>query len=235
MDSVTNHFHNWFGLVLFAVVYGVFIAFIPFYRKSQRKPSGAYLAFVLAFVLEMFGMPMSMYVLAWIFGHRLPDGILRGHTLNAYIGDWGMYIGAVISLSGVAPVVVGWHAIHAHHWSKEAGQGGLVTSGICRFIRNPQFAGFLLITLSMMFEWTTVTLLIMWPVLVWIYFRLARREERDMEAEFGEWFLDYRERTGMFLSRLRGRRPSAPHPTVARPRSAPLPDEYHAGPMTAHI
>lgn len=114
MDSVTSHFHNWFGLVLFAVVYGVFIAFIPFYRKSQRKPSGAYLAFVLAFVLEMFGMPMSMYVLAWIFGHRLPDGILRGHTLNAYIGDWGMYIGAVISLSGVAPVVVGWHAIHAH-------------------------------------------------------------------------------------------------------------------------
>jgi len=68
--------------VLFAVVYGVFIAFIPFYHKSQRKPSGAYLAFVLAFVLEMFGMPMSMYVLAWVFGHRLPDGILRGHTLR---------------------------------------------------------------------------------------------------------------------------------------------------------
>lgn len=93
MTSVTGHFHNWFGLVLFAVVYVVFIAFIPFYRKSQRKLSGAYLAFVRAYVLEMFGMPMSMYVLAWIFGHRLPDGILRGHTLNAYIGDWGMYIG----------------------------------------------------------------------------------------------------------------------------------------------
>ena len=214
MDAATSHFHNWFALVLFALIYGVFIAFIPFYRKSQRKPGAAYLAFVIAYVLEMFGVPMSMYVIAWVAGHRLPDGILWGHTLNPWIGNWGMYVGAVVSLTGIALVVIGWQAIHTHYWSKERGAGQLVTSGIYRFIRNPQYTGFLLITLGMMLEWATLTLLVMWPVLIVIYYRLARREERDMEAEFGDAFVDYRERTGMFLPRV-GRR-------VARPVADPL-------------
>jgi protein-S-isoprenylcysteine O-methyltransferase Ste14 len=58
-------------------------------------------------------------------------------------------------------------------------------------------------------EWATIPLLIMWPVLVWLYVRLARREEADMAAEFGPAYATYRERTGMFLPRLWGPRPMA--------------------------
>ena len=58
MDPVLNHFSQWWAVVLFAVMYGVFIAFLPFYKKSQVKPSGVYLAFVVAYALEMFGVPI---------------------------------------------------------------------------------------------------------------------------------------------------------------------------------
>jgi protein-S-isoprenylcysteine O-methyltransferase Ste14 len=54
----------------------------------------------------------------------------------------------------------------------------------------------------MLFEWATLPLLIMWPILIWLYVRLAKREEADMEAEFGAAYAEYRSRTGMFLPRL---------------------------------
>lgn len=198
-DPVMDHFNNWISVVLWIVLYGVFILFIPFYRKSQRRPSSVYLAFVIAYALEMFGVPMSMYVIAWLFGSTLPDGVLWGHTLNQVIGHWGMYIGLAISGIGAVLVIVGWRTIYKHYWSKEAGKGELVTEGIYGYIRHPQYTGFMLITLGMMFEWVTLPLLIMWPLLGVLYYRLARKEERDMEAEFGDAYRAYKARTSMFI------------------------------------
>lgn len=61
----------------------------------------------------------------------------------------------------------------------------------------------------MLFEWATLPLLIMWPILIWLYVRLAKREEADMEAEFGQAYREYKSKTGMFLPLL-GRAPSTP-------------------------
>lgn len=199
VDDVWSHFGNWVGVVIWIVMYGLFLLSLPFYKKSQRKPSSAYLAFVIAFALEMFGAPFSMYVLAWAFGQWLPDGILWGHTLNQYIGLWGMYVAIALSLTAVALVFFGWRAIHKHYWSTEEGRGQLVTEGIYAYIRHPQYTGFLMVTFAMLCEWATLPLLLMWPVLVVVYYRLARKEEADMEAEFGQAYVDYKNRTSMFL------------------------------------
>jgi protein-S-isoprenylcysteine O-methyltransferase Ste14 len=202
IDPVQDHFGNWLSVGLWIVLYAVALLFIPFYKKSERKPATAYLAFVVAYALEMFGVPMSMYVIGWLFGRSLPDGILWGHTLNQYIGLWGMYIGMAVSLLGLLLVIVGWRTIYKQYWSKPEGQGQLVTSGVYAYIRHPQYTGFMLITLGMMFEWVTLPMLIMWPLLGILYYRLARKEERDMELEFGREYLTYKARTGMFLPRI---------------------------------
>ncbi|MBM3187458.1 MAG: isoprenylcysteine carboxylmethyltransferase family protein [Chloroflexi bacterium] len=202
METTMSHFGNWAGVILWIVLYGVFILFLPFYKKSQRKSSSAYIAFVIAYALEMFGVPMSMYIIAWAFGQTLPEGFLWGHTLVNQIGLGGMYVGFVISLIGVLLVILGWREIHQHYWSKEEGQGQLVTHGIYAYIRHPQYTGFLLITLGMMFEWTTLPLLIMWPILAVLYYRLAKKEEADMEEEFGKAYIEYKQRTSMFLPSL---------------------------------
>ena len=201
MDAAVNHFGNWVGVAIWIVVFGLFLLFTPFYKKSQQKPSSVYMAFVIALALEMFGVPLSMYVITWALGHSLPDGILWGHTLIGQIGLMGMNIAYVFYLLGILFVVLGWKEIFKRYWSKEEGKGELVTNGIYAYIRHPQYTGFMLITLAMIFEWATLPLLIMWPLLAAIYHRLAKREEADMEAEFGSKYVEYRRKTGMFLPR----------------------------------
>ena len=121
-----------------------------------------------------------------------------------------MYVGAGISILGAVLVFFGWQAIHKYYWSMEEGKGRLVTEGIYAYIRHPQYTGFLLITLGMLFEWATLPLLVMWPFLGWLYYRLARREEEDMEREFGSEYEEYRGQTSMFLPlRPAYRRPAA--------------------------
>lgn len=214
-DAAVDHFGQWAYVVIWIVLYAVMLAFVPFYKKSQRKPSSAYLAFVIALALEMFGVPLSMYALTWLLGTQLPDGVLFGHTLNQWIGHWGMYIGIAMSVVGVGLVVLGWRVIHRRYWSKDEGEGELVTDGIYGVIRHPQYTGFLLVTLGMIADWATLPLLIMWPILLGIYYRLARMEERHMEEEFGESYRLYKQRTGMFLPKLfRRSRPATSLPTA---------------------
>jgi len=202
IDPVTGHFGQWIAGALWVIIFVLFLAFTPFYKKSQRKPAGVYTAFVVALALEMFGVPLSMYVITWVLGKALPDGILWGHTLVQYIGLNGMYPAVTMYLLGGLLIFFGWQRIYRQYWSKDQGKGQLVTTGIYRFIRHPQYTGFLMITLGMLCEWATLPMLIMYPILVWLYTRLARREEMDMRTEFGPAYDEYRARTGMFLPRL---------------------------------
>lgn len=73
------------------------------------------------------------------------------------------------------------------------------TFGVISVNGGRQYTGFLLITLGMMFEWATIPLLIMWPILVLLYNKLAKKEEQYMEQEFGQEYMEYKSKTGMFL------------------------------------
>lgn len=199
METTLSHYGNWWAVLVWILLFSVFMAFIPFYRKSQRRPASAYAAFIIAVALEMFGIPLSMYIITWAFGLTLPEGVLWGHTLINQIGYWGLYIGETFYIIGGFLVIFGWKDIHKHYWSKEEGKGKLVTHGVYAYIRHPQYTGFLLITLGMLVEWATIPLLIMWPVLLVMYYRLARKEENDMEKEFGQEYIEYKRKTSMFL------------------------------------
>jgi protein-S-isoprenylcysteine O-methyltransferase Ste14 len=201
-ENIWDHFGNWGAVIIWILLYGAFFAFLPFYKKSRRRPASVYLAFVVAFALEMFGIPFSMYAIAGVLGQMLPEGILWGHTLGDIIGLGGMYVGLFISLIGIVLVVLGWKEIYRHYWRRETGEGRLVTEGIYRYIRHPQYTGFFLITLGILCEWATLPLLIMWPTLLVVYYRLARKEEQDMAREFGRAYRRYKAQTGMFLPAL---------------------------------
>ncbi len=218
METTASHFGQWGFVLLWAVLGSVFIAFVPFYRKSQRKPASVYLAFIVAMAFEMFGIPMSMYIVSWLLGISLPEGVLWGHTLTQQFGHLGMYIGTALALIGIALVVLGWREVYRRYWSKEEGKGELITDGIYRFIRHPQYTGFLLITLGMLLDWATLPMLIMWPLLAALYYRLARREERELEEEFGDAYRQYARRTAMFVPLPRFARPETP---ARDPRSQP--------------
>jgi protein-S-isoprenylcysteine O-methyltransferase Ste14 len=140
-----------------------------------------------------------MYLVSWIIGTNLPEGVLWGHTLFDLVGYLGMYINIGCSVIGFALIIGGWYSIYKEYWSKEKGTGSLVRHGIYKYIRHPQYTGLLLLSLGMLIEWATLPMLILYPVMIYMYVRLARREEKDLIREFEEEYLEYMEDTRMFI------------------------------------
>lgn len=198
-ETLYEHFNQWGGVVFFIVIYSIVLLFMPFYKKMDRKPVKVYIAFVIAFAIEMHGIPMSMYLISWVIGRNLPDGILWGHTLNQYIGYWGMYINIICAITAFCLIGNGWYNIYHKYWSRKKGEGRVVKTGVYRYIRHPQYTGLFLLTIGMILEWATLPMLLMWPVIFYMYYRLAKREEKDMVQEFGEEYRLYMDKTKMFI------------------------------------
>jgi protein-S-isoprenylcysteine O-methyltransferase Ste14 len=201
VSAFHQHFGDWASVVGWILIFGVFLAFLPFQRRSPWRPANIYLAFIVASAFEMFGIPLSMYFVAWAFGVTLPEGLLWGHTLQQYIGYSGMYLGFLLNIVGGALIVLGWRAIYRSYWG--AGERKLVIDGVYAHIRHPQYIGIILMTLGLLIHWATIPLLIMWPMLIVQYYRLARREEEELEREFGEDYTRYREKVPMFIPFLK--------------------------------
>ena len=81
---------------------------------------------------------------------------------------------------GFVPLAAAWRVLYA---AQETHQ--LATTGPYAHLRHPQYVGFILIMLGFLFQWPTLLTLLMFPILVWMYVRLAGREEREVRAEFG--------------------------------------------------
>jgi protein-S-isoprenylcysteine O-methyltransferase Ste14 len=81
--------------------------------------------------------------------------------------------------------------------------GTLATTGPYAYIRHPQYAGFIMIMFGFLLQWPTLVTVIMFPILVTVYVRLARREEREVRVEFGDTWDNYAARTPAFIPRIR--------------------------------
>jgi protein-S-isoprenylcysteine O-methyltransferase Ste14 len=56
--------------------------------------------------------------------------------------------------------------------------------------------------LGFLLQWPTVLTLIMFPILTLMYVRLARREEKESAAEFGDEYTKYMAGTAAFFPRI---------------------------------
>ncbi|MFQ5638182.1 MAG: methyltransferase family protein [bacterium] len=183
------------GLIILNILIVVaFLALLPYRRStiSTWRSKGAFVAFVIALMTEMFGWPLLIFLLSPIV--EVPS--LRG-PMRAVFGHYGALIGTWVSMIGLGLIALGWQKIHK--------ATGLVTSGIYKFVRHPQYTGMFLFTLGWILHWPSVITLILWPILVAAYVWLARREEKFVIEEFGEAYRDYAERTPRFVPGI-GRR-----------------------------
>jgi protein-S-isoprenylcysteine O-methyltransferase Ste14 len=195
----------------------VFIIFAFSFFKPQTKRDwrsfGAFSAFIVALFTEMYGFPLTIYLLSgwlqsrypkidWLShdaGH-LPE-MLFGWKANPHLGPFHLLSFAFIG-GGFVLIANAWRVLY-----EAQRQGALATTGPYAFVRHPQYAGFILVMFGFLLQWPTLLTLVMFPVLVWMYVRLARSEEREAEAEFGEAYAHYAARTPAWLPRLRSRDP----------------------------
>lgn len=186
---------NWatiWAILANAGIFILFLIFLPYRTKVEWRSKGTFAAFILALFAEMFGIPLLLYILSPVMHVSYYAKRNGGWLNNPMIFGWsGAVIGSWLTFIGMLIVIVGWHQIHRAN--------NLVTSGIYKYIRHPQYTGFFLIMTGWLLHWETTLMLVMYPILVTIYYFLARREDRDLKNEFGDEFEVYHQETSMFF------------------------------------
>ncbi len=194
-------------LVIFNSLIFIIFAFSFTKPKTSRdwRSFGVFSAFIVALFTEMYGFPLTIYLFSGWLATKFPgiDFLTHnsGHLLEDMFG-WGgdPHFGPFHIISYV---LIGYGFILlANSWQvlyKAQRDHSLATTGPYARTRHPQYTGFILIMLGFLFQWPTILTLLMFPVLVWMYTRLAKSEEADAKKEFGQTWDAYTSRTPAFI------------------------------------
>jgi protein-S-isoprenylcysteine O-methyltransferase Ste14 len=177
------------GLIALNILIVVgFLALLPYRRETKGtwKSKGAFVAFVIALMTEMFGWPLLLFLLS-----PLVEVPALASAWFGAVGHWPARVGTMVSFLGIVQIAAGWRQIHDAR--------GLVTTGIYRWMRHPQYTGIFLFTLGWILHWPSVVTLALWPVLIAAYCWLALFEEKQARAEFGTEWDAYAARTRRFI------------------------------------
>ena len=165
-----------------------FLALLPYRRPSETRwrSHGAFIAFVIALMTEMFGWPLLIFLIAPVVEvPSLAPWVYRN------FGHSGALVGTFVSFLGVILIALGWAQIHRAQ--------GLVNTGLYRYIRHPQYLGIFLFTGGWILHWPSTITLILWPILIGAYMWLARHEEKMAVEWFGESYAAYMKQTKRFI------------------------------------
>ena len=205
----TSAYGLWSLVVINSAVFIIFaFSFARPKTGTDWRSFGAFSAFLVALFTEMYGFPLTIYLLSgWLqtrypgvdflshdAGHLLE--VLFGWKANPHFGPFHIASNLLIVL-GFWLLASAWNVLYAAQHAHR-----LATTGPYARVRHPQYAAFVLILLGFLLQWPTLLTLGMFPVLVYMYVRLARREEQDALAEFGEAYRRYMERVPAFIPEL---------------------------------
>jgi len=193
----------------------VFILFAFSFTRPRTtrdwRSLGAFSAFIVALFAEMYGFPLTIYLLAGWLSSRYPGLNLyahdTGHLWHTLLGmdshahnDPLHIFSELVVFSGVILLAASWMVL-----LRAQRRRMLATTGPYAYIRHPQYAAFILIMLGFLLQWPTIPTLLMFPVLVTMYMRLAHREETEIRTEFGEVYNWYAATTPTFFPRWKTR------------------------------
>jgi protein-S-isoprenylcysteine O-methyltransferase Ste14 len=194
----------------------VFIIFAFSFAKPQSKRDwrsfGAFSAFLVALFTEMYGFPLTIYLLSGWLSSRFPGvdfmshdaghllEVMFGWKSNPHFGPFHL-LSAIFIAGGFWLLASAWRVLYEAQRAHR-----LATTGAYARIRHPQYIGFVLIMTGFLLQWPTLVTLAMYPVLAVMYALLGRREEKEMLARFGDEYRRYMGAVPAFIPRLGGSR-----------------------------
>jgi protein-S-isoprenylcysteine O-methyltransferase Ste14 len=158
----------------------------------------------------MYGFPLTIYLLLPWLSKRFPGvdflshdaghllETLFGWKVNPHFGPFHIASNILIVL-GFMLLASAWRVLYQ---AQVQVQHRVATTGPYARIRHPQYVGFVIIMFGFLLQWPTVVTLLMFPILLVVYARLARQEERDSIREFGAEYDRYRAGVPAFIPEL---------------------------------
>ena len=198
MPDVTPAYGLWSLVAVNSAIF-IFFAFTFFKPRTQRdwRSFGAFSGFLVALFAEMYGFPLTVYLLSGWLQSRYPTvnwfshdaghllEMLFGWKANPHSGPFHI-LSFVFIGGGFVLIAVGWKVLY-----EAQREHRLATTGPYAYVRHPQYVGFIMVMLGFLLQWPTLLTLAMFPVLVCMYVRLARAEEREALSEFGAAYKRY--------------------------------------------
>lgn len=207
MHGIYGYAYGLWASVVFNIVFFGLFAYLTFKPMTKRdwRTLGAFSAFIVALFSEMFGYPLTIYILTSILGKKYPVldpfNHINGHLWVALAGGSTVLydilhpLSNVLIFGGLIIIAIGWRGVHS-------GNGQLVTNGMYRFVRHPQYSGFILTIIGFLVQWPTIITMLMAPILLIMYTRLAKKEEKVMINTFGEEYIEYMNKIPRFIPRI---------------------------------
>lgn len=202
----------WFLVIINSAIFIIFaFSFTKPRTTRDWRSLGAFSAFVVALFTEMYGFPLTLYLLSGWLGSHFPQLDIfshnAGHLLYTLLGMKGdPHLNPLHILSNL--LIFGGFILLGSAWKHLYGaqmERRLATTGPYSYLRHPQYVAFIVIMFGFLLQWATLLTLLMFPVLVWMYVRLARSEERDARKQFGEDYDRYADQVPGFVPNLRTR------------------------------